>query len=231
MRNSNYKKILILIVVSVLVFVCFQTISFHTPIFNNNNNRHMFIFNDSVFENINRPSSSWVSEQDTLTSFVFSENLKEKKNYYESNDTCNNYYVSIWEFNTSKKYELADVFINEHSVLGGSDFQFKEMLNSEGDYPISVKYLYKIDGLILNLGQNTKIIKELKGLNYKGFYGFVDRMSICDKKGEPQIYFNFKKKIEPAVLIFYKNRGGLFLVTIHSNRRLDENVIKILNLN
>lgn len=79
MRNSNYKKILILIVVSVLVFVCFQAISFHTPIFNNNNNRHMFIFNDSVFDNINKPSSSWVSKQDTLTSFVFSENLKEKK--------------------------------------------------------------------------------------------------------------------------------------------------------
>jgi hypothetical protein len=229
MKKSINKRLLIILMVGILAFVWFKVISIHTPVFNNNNERHMFIFNDSLLENINKPSYSWVSEQDTLTNFVFSEILKNKKTYYELNDTCNNYYVSIWEFNALKKSELDDVFINEHSVIGKSEFLFESKLNGEGDYPISIKYLYKIDGFVLNLGENSKLIKELKGVNYKGFYGLVDKMSICDKEGNPQIYFNYKKLLQPIVLLLYKGHGGVYLITIYSSRKLDENVIKILN--
>jgi hypothetical protein len=191
----------------------------------------MFIFKDIVLENLNLPSYSWISEQDTLTNFILTENLKDKKDYYELNDTCNNYYISVWEFNALKNCKLDDIFINEHGIIPKSEFPLEGALDGKSPYPISVKYLYKIDGMILNLGENSKVIKELKGSKYKGFYGLVDKMSICNKNGEPQIYFNYPKKIStPVVLLFYKGHGGLYLIFIYSSRRLDETVLKYLNL-
>jgi len=230
MKNTKYKRILTISAIILFGYIFFKFVLAHRSVFNNSNNRHAFIFKDSVLENINRPSYSWVSEQDTLTHFIFSVNLTNKKVYYELNDTCNNYYIDVWEFNALKNYKLDDVFINEHSVIGKSEFIFEEGLDGKSPCPISIRYFYKIDGLILNLGENSKVIKELQGKNYKGFYGLIDKMSICDKKGEPQIYFNFEKQLTPTVLLFYKGHGGIFLIIIHSSRKLDENVIKILNL-
>ena len=220
-----------MLLVILVGYICFKVLITHTSVFNNNNNRHTFIFKDSVLGNINKPSYSWVSEQDTLTHFILSENLKDMKTYYDLNDTCNNYYVSVWEFKALKKYELDDVFINEHSVIGKSEFPFEGGLDGKSPYPVSIKYFYKIDGMIINLGENSKVIKELRGATYKGFYGMVDKMSICNKKGEPQIYFNYDKLITPTVLFFYKGKNGLYLIIIYSNKRLNENVLNILNLN
>lgn len=230
MKNSIYKRFLVLCSVIFLSYFVFKSLIQHSSVFNNENNRHTFIFKDSVLENINRPSYSWVSKQDTLTHFILSENLKDKKIYYELTDTCNNYYIDVWEFNALKNYELDDVFINEHSIIRNSEFTFEYGLDGKSPYPKSIKYFYKIDGMIINLGENSKVIKELRGATYKGFYGTVDKLSICNKKGEPQIYLNYEKPLIPTVLLFYRGHGGLFLIIIHSTRRLNENIIKILNL-
>ena len=131
---------------------------------------------------------------------------------------------------------MQDVFINSQSTITKSEFSWEETLDSKSFLPISIKYLYKIDGMILNLGENTKIIKELQGKNYKGFYGLVDKMSICNKKGEPQIYLNFAKSQTPTVLLLYKSHNSFYLIMVNPNNELyknikiDENIIKILKL-
>jgi len=61
-------------------------------------------------------------------------------------------------------------------------------------------------------------------------------MSICDKKGEPQIYFNFNKSQIPTVLLLYKGHNSFYLIMVNPNNELyknikiDENIIKILKL-
>jgi len=238
MKKIKSKQILITLAVITLCFFCHMFYTMHHSVFNDSNDRHLFIFKDSVLENINKPSFSWVADQDTLTHFVFSEYVKNKKDYYEYNDTCNNFYIDVWEFNTLKNYELDDVFINEHSKIEKSKFSFGETLNGDGPFSIPIRYLYNIDGMIINLGENSKVIKEFRGVNYKGFYGLIDKISICDKKGEPQIYFDFETKLKPTVLmklmptilILYKGHNGFYLIKINSSIKLDENVINILNL-
>jgi hypothetical protein len=205
----------------------------HHNVFNTTSRKYLFLFKDSIINKVDTTMSySWVADQDILNHFIYYDDLKNKKLYYELNDTSyNNYYINIWEFSSLKKYNLDDVFINSNSTIEKSKFELGEVLDSKGFCPISIKYLYKIDGMILNLGQNTKIIKKLRGSNYKGFYGLVDKMSICDKKGEPQIYFNFAISQHPTILLFYKGHNKFYLIMINSSKKLDENIIKILKLN
>lgn len=146
MKVSVFKKISIIFIIILLILVGFKTLRIHTSVFNNYFNRHIFIFKDSILDNINWPSYSWVSEQDTLTHFVVSENVKNKKKYYELNDTCTNYYVSVWRFNTLRNCDLNQVYINKYyRIVENSNFIFEQVLDSDGDYPISVRYLYNID--------------------------------------------------------------------------------------
>ncbi|MFZ4582471.1 MAG: hypothetical protein ACOYM7_07460 [Paludibacter sp.] len=173
-----------------------------------------------------------MADRDVLSHYIYYEDLKNKKPYYELNDTSyNNYYVVIWEFKDMKNYNLDDVFINERSIISKSKFELGEVLDSKSFCPISIKYLYKIDGMILSLSENSKILKELHGKKYKGFYGLIDKMSISDKKGEPQIYFNFSKNQYPTVLLLYKGHNSFYLIMINSSKKIDENIINILNIN
>lgn len=233
MKKKQLKYIFISAVVIYAFFFFHLLYTGHSSIFKVTSRKYLFFFKDSIINKVDTTMSySWVAHQDILNHYIYYDDLKNKKLYYEINDTSyNNYYFTIWEFRDLKKYKLEDVFINTHSIIQKSKFIWQETLDSKGFCPISVKYLYKIDGMILNLSGNSKVIKNLQGKNYKGFYGLVDKISICDKKGEPQIYINFAKNQTPTVLLLYKSRNSFYLIMINSSKKLDENIINVLNLN
>ena len=193
---------------------------------------YLFFFKDSIHKKVD-PRNSWASDQDNISNYIYYTDLKDKRLYYEINDTTyQNYYIKIWEIKSLKNYDLDDVFINKNSIIRNSKFEFQSTPDSSpvSDYEISFKYFYKIDGMILNLGENTKIIKEFKGENYKGFYALADKMSICNRKGEPQIYINFSKSLTSFILIMYKGHDSFYIVMINSNKEVAENIINILNI-
>jgi len=221
MKKNRLKYVFIAAVSIYACFLLHQFYTYHSSVFYTTSKNHLYFFKDSVISKLDTISYNWVTDQDTLD------------NYLYDNDK---YILHVWKFNSLDNADLKDIFINERSVIRKSEFRWQETLDSKSFCPISVKYLYKIDGMILNLGENTKIIKELKGQNYKGFYGLVDKMSICDKKGEPQIYFNFNKSQIPTVLLLYKGHNSFYLIMVNPNNELyknikiDENIIKILKL-
>ncbi len=222
MKKIRLKHILISIVVIYGCLFLHQLYTGHHTVFNTISRNYLFLFKDSAASKLDYPTSySCVSQQDIYNSYLYNDDK---------------YCVMIWEFNDLRNYSLEDVFLNTHSIIRKSEFSWEETLDSKSFLPISIKYLYKIDGMILNLGENTKIIKELQGKNYKGFYGLVDKMSICDKRGEPQIYFNFTKNQTPTVLLLYKGHNSFYLIMVNPNNELykdikiDENIIKILKL-
>jgi len=232
MKKIELKHILIfaLIIFSFFAFQIFYT--GHVGHFDTASKKYLFFFKDSIVSKVDTSENfSWISDQDILTHFIYYDDLKNKKDYYEPNDTSyNNYYFIIWEFKSLKEYEIDNVFINEHSVIGKSEFELGQTLDSKSFCPISIKYLYNIDGMILNLSDKSKVIKRLVGKNYKGFYGLIDKMSICNKRGEPQIYFNFAKSQHPTVLLLYKAHSSFYLIMINSSKKIDESIINILNL-
>ena len=147
MKKKQLKHILISIVVIYGCLFLHQLYTGHHTVFHTICRNYLFLFKDSVISKIDTPLTySCVSDQDILNNYLYSDDK---------------YCVIIWEFNDLKKYSLEDVFINSHSIIKRSEFSWEETLDSKSFRPISIKYLYKIDGMILNLGENTKIIKKL----------------------------------------------------------------------
>jgi len=221
MKNIKLKHILGSIVAIYACVLFSQLYTGHYSSFDTVSKKYLFLFKDSAINKIDTINYSWIADQDILNNYL----------YYDDK-----YIIGIWEFKTLQYTNLEDVFINKHSIISNSEFRWQETLDSKGAFPISIKYLYKIDGMILNLGEHTKIIKELIGKSYKGFYGLVNKMSICDKAGKPQIYFNYSKKQTPIVLLLYKGHNSFYLIVIYPNNELykgvtiNENIINILNL-
>jgi len=231
MKKIQLKSILFFVIILIVGVSFYKTM--HHSDFKTKSSKYLFLFKDSILNKVDTEVDfSWVADQDILNHYIYYDDLKNKKDYYELNDTSyNNYYIDIWEFKSLIKCNLEDVFINTRSIIGESKFNFQYIIDPDSYRPISIKYFYKIDGMILNFGDNTKVIKELNGLKYKGFYGLCDKISICNKKGEPQIYINFAKSQTPTILLLYKGHNSFYLIMINSSKKLDDNIIKILNLN
>jgi len=215
MKKKRVKYIFYSILVIMVSVTLHQFYSGHHDVSNELSRKYLFIFKDSTVNKIDKNIAGWSNDHDIINNFIYDET----------------YLVKIWEFNDLKNYNIEDAFINKHSIINKSTFNLQETIYSSGPCPISIKYLYKIDGIILNLDENSKIIKEFHGTNYKGFYGLIDKMSICDKKGKPQVYFNFTKSQTATILLFYKSHNNFYLIMITSKKEFDEKIIKILNLN
>jgi hypothetical protein len=193
---------------------------------------YMFLFKDSVKEKIDTLSyNSWVSDEDVLNHFLLYENLKNTKDYYELNDTSyNNYYIVVWDFKNARNMALSQIKINYHTFIGKSDFFWGQTLDSKSFCSYSIRMHHNIDDFMLNISNQSKIKREFSGKNYKGFYGLIDRMSLSDCQGTPQIYINFKKPETPTIVLLYKGEESLYLIQINATKRINENIIDDLNL-
>jgi hypothetical protein len=208
-----------------------QLLTGHRISFNTPSKNYLFLFKDSVISRIDNDSYSWVANQDILNNYIFYDSLPKKKLFYEPNDTLERkYIISIWDFKSLKHCRLEDVFINTNVVLGKSKFFYEETPDSEGPNPISIKTLYKINGMIMNFDVSTQILKEYHSKNCKGIYGLMNKVEICNKFNEPQIYINYKNKNTPSILLLYKGKDGFYLIIIMSTGKFDESITRILNL-
>lgn len=215
-----------------LLYFGLQILFGHRPTFITITQKSAYLFKDSVRYKLNGMPASWVAKHDNLTDFIFYENMKDKRPFYEVSDTTyNNYYIAVWEFKSLKNLSLNDAVINTNSNIEKSDFWMSEILDSESFCPITIKYLYRMDGMILNVNKESHIINEFSGTSYKGFYGLIDKISICNKNGDPQMYLNFKNKQTPTMLIIHSSNSGFHLIMINATRKIDSNIINILDLN
>ncbi|MDP4202667.1 MAG: hypothetical protein Q8861_08210 [Bacteroidota bacterium] len=224
-----YLSTLFLLVLIVFILVKVQ-ISYSSNNYISKNYR--CFFKDSVREKVDTLCNySWVSDNDILTHFLFYEDLKNKKDYYELNDTSyNNYYFAIWDFKQIKNKNIEDIKINYQINVGNSDFIFGQTLDSQNFCSYSVKTPHYLDDFTLNVSNQSVINKEITGLHYKGFYGLIDRLSISDHNGKPQIFINFQKSKTPTIILIYKNHGHIFLIQINAHKKLNEDIIHVLNL-
>ena len=132
MKKTTKKKYWILLIVLMVIAVYYYSIQkIHFSNFKTLSNRYLYLFKDSIIYKLDTTTCfSWIANQDTLNHYIFSEDIKKKKLYYEVNDTSyNNYYISIWNFKTLKNVSLKDVIINTNSDVTDAEFKFGETLN------------------------------------------------------------------------------------------------------
>jgi hypothetical protein len=231
MSKFRVKHVVISFVLLFALIMLWQFSQSHKTVFFTVSHKYHYLFKDSIVNNVDSESYSCVTDNDILNQYVYYPNLKDKKEYYEPNDSNYNFYhVAIWDFKKLKDIHLNDVSINTEWNMKKTEFLFQETLDSKSFCPISIKFLYNIDGINLNVSRESSIIEEYKGDKFKGFYGFVDKLSISNENGEPQVYFNFEKKHTPIILLFYKDVRSFYLIMIYSTSFFDKNIFNILNI-
>lgn len=110
-------------------------------------------------------------------------------------------------------------------------FQMSQGLNKKSALEVIQKFgiAFK-DSMIVALDENSEITKEIKGASYKGFYGNMNKAALYAEGNDPQVIFKFMNGSTPSLFLFYKKNQHLYLVIIISEKKLDNDIIQILNL-
>ena len=190
-------------------------------------------FKDSIKQDIDSINSSDVKDRDICNYFHYVPNSAGKDFsdvYMTHRQDYSIYNIVIWEFKDLSKIRLDDIAINPDVNLDSIQLEKGEILNSKSDIQTSIIRGYSFKNMGVNLNTRSTLQKEITGINYKGFYGIVSKMSLINEDGKTQIFFNFFPE-QQTLLLFYKGHQSFFLIIINCNKPFDESIIKILNLN
>ncbi len=179
--------------------------------------QYIWLFKDSVKKDINTDYSfSKVEDRDVYNNF-----------HYKG------YNIVIWDFKDLRDSDLQNVLIKNQVELGSNAAKFSagEILNKKSDMKIAIKFRFAFsDAMNINLDTYSEMYRTIKGKNYKGFYGNLNRFSLSNGRDEHQIIFDYTEGKTQSVVLVYKNQLGFYLIVINSKQKIDENCIDILNL-
>lgn len=218
--NKKLKSILYIVIVLVIGY--FVQFYFRVAKPSHSFNKHMYknymwILKDSARREIEPLFCySYVQKHDVYNGFHFK----------------GNYLLIVWEFKNLRNLSIEKVAINSNIYLGDVKFGKGEILNDGSYLPITIKSTYSFKNLMnIDVGTDSRIEKQIKGANYKGFYGKIKRMALRNASGGDHILFNYVQGPTPTVVLVYKGHHSFFLIVInHIYKPLNPDIIKILNL-
>jgi hypothetical protein len=218
--NKTVKTIvytLVLIVISYFIWFFYGIIRYSHSSDWETYKEYMWIFKDSVKKDIDTDFNySYVRKRDVYNNI-----------HYKGSS----YNIIVWEFKDLSNVDLKEISINQNINLDNIEFTSGEILNAKSDLEITINYGFDFNyKMSVNLDAESKIEKNIEGINYKGFSGYINKMSLSDKKNKHQIIFNYTNGKTPTVLLLYKGHQSFYLIMINAEKPLDENIIKILNL-
>ncbi|HNW70403.1 MAG TPA: hypothetical protein PKI01_08375, partial [Bacteroidales bacterium] len=242
------KKIRVLIIGILLLTVSagyYFFTNFHYGEFNKYQ-RFIWLFKDSVQEDIDKiVCTGLIGKNDIEYTFIY------KKNYF----------ITIWEFRDLLKLDIKKTpfYLNQNLDESTIKFGQTENINVAPFPQIKLKFGFEIQNqIILYVDKDTKILKNIDSDNYKGFWGNISKMALCDENGDQLIFFDYtltqqpknlkfikdstdnmyisndnnldsKKYSEPTLFILYKKGSNIYLILINSDEIFDDRIINILN--
>jgi hypothetical protein len=179
--------------------------------------QYMWIFKDSAKKDVETFGVSCVQKNDIYNNFRYKVD----------------YNVILWEFKETEGIDLKSIAINQNISLENIKFESGEILNKGDILEIPIKYDFSFNQIkYLNIDRYSKIKKEIEGVNYKGFYGNVNKMSLSDGNYNHQIIFNYKDGITPTLFLFYKKTQFIYVIIVFLKNRqtFNDSIINILDL-
>lgn len=184
----------------------------------NNPQRYLWIFNDSVKNEVNNHYSTGDIRDNDI------------HYYYKYHNT----FITIFEFK-----ELSFIKLNEVPFKLNADFSkfennfigetFNVNLHTLPEISVYFKLPFN-NSFCINLDNKSRIDKVIEGKNYRGFFGDISKMSFSNAQGDNLVLFNYKRKITSTLLLIYKHEGRFIVILINSENKFNDSVINILNL-
>lgn len=180
-----------------------------------NYKQYLWIFKDSALNYIDTNIFvGCIRERDVLFNYIYKDD----------------YYIAIWEFKDVSK-DLENIFIYKNIDLSNLKFNSSQVLNRDGSPEFTVRFVpffqKKMD---VNIDQYSEIKQEFKSMNYKGFYGTINKVTLSNEDKQHLVLIEFPYKKENSLFLLYKKAQSFFVIIIHSEKFFDKSIINILNL-
>jgi hypothetical protein len=196
-------------------------------------NEYICLFDDSVIQNVDTfLAVSDVTRNDVLTMFRYISNDSGKKGRekfnYNPKDTS--YNVVFWEFKKLSHVKVNEVDIRSNQNLENLKLSGGEILNSKSEQRISINFGFEYVRMIVNVDNHSKVNKYIKGKNYKGFIGSINRMSFSNENNEHEIFIDYVPFQKQVLFLIYNSNDRFYIIIIDSDKYFDESIMRILNL-
>jgi hypothetical protein len=140
------------------------------------------------------------------------------------------YYISIWEIYALRNVNLSEVKINQKVPL--ADIKLRgEILNADSWIQTHIRFgAFFKDKINIDLDEYSEIFRAFEKDNYRGFYGSVGKIAFENSEGKILALESCNSAVKPTVFFMYKANSSFYMITIHSEKSLDESIINIFNL-
>jgi len=142
------------------------------------------------------------------------------------------YHVLIWEFNDLESFDIKNSQFNTNVDLDIDDYSGGVIENPGGEPSLFVKSKMPFNNFInINLNRSSTIIKYIDSTNYKGFYGKINKLSLNNEKNKLLALFDNQAACVNTLFLLYKKQTKLYIIYLFSDYEVDENALRIFNLN
>jgi len=180
-------------------------------------NRHKFLF-----------TKEYQSKIDTLFCV---RDYRESDSY--SSYICDSCNIGIWEIKSLDKLDLSTLEIVSNTTIEGVNSYPAYGLNYKLTILPAITVRWKLpfkNHLIVNLDEYTEIIERFEGKDYIGLYGNIHKMSFCNRNGKHLLFFDYRGKKEPTLIIFKRARNRLYIIMVNSERKFDSGIKEMFKL-
>jgi hypothetical protein len=194
---------------------------------------YTYLFNKSIIQDVDTfLAVSDITRNDVLTMFRYVSNDSGKKGRdkfnYNPKDTA--YNVFFWEFKKLSHLKIDDIDIRTNQNLDNLKLKRGEILDSKSDQRISIHFGFEYESMAVNVDNHSKIEKKIEGRNYKGFIGYINRISLSNENNEHEIFIDYVPIQKQVLFLIYNSNERFYIIIIDSEKKFDESIMSILNL-
>jgi hypothetical protein len=229
--NKLFKIILLILFLYVGFRIAHYIIFGHTTDWQSKN-KFTFLINKDSFQHIDTSVIATARGMyDAVETYHYYPNIKIKQGM-DPLLLVNDVYIrfNIWKFDKFENFKIGNIkFRNKQNII---DIKLTngEVIDAESDARNGIAYGYNYKTITVNTDQESKIRDWFSDVNFKGFIGSFNRISLSNEKGEHDIYYDFIPYRENVLFMIYKSEKGFFLIVIDSDLPIDRSVLKLLNL-
>ncbi len=195
----------------------------------------MYLFHDIYQKDIDKyTASSYIKKNDVLVTVNYVPGISLLEEHEQIRlfgyRNYSAYHIKIWEFKKLSALSIDSVPFWFNRDLDDLKISRGEVLEPRSTEPISIKFKYRFtDKMQINTDRHSRIKNEVRGKDYKGFFGELNRVSLSNENDRHKIFIDYEPRREVLFLVVNK-QNRFCIITVTCNKAFDESIMELFNL-
>ncbi len=140
------------------------------------------------------------------------------------------YHIRIWEFKKLSALSIDSVPFWFNRDLDDLKVTRGEVLAPRSTESVSINFKYRFTNKMqVNTDRHSRIKNEVRGKDYKGFFGELNRVSLSNENDRHKIFIDYEPRREVLFLVVNK-QNRFCIITVTCNKAFDESIMELFNL-